>query len=52
MGTFTHSTFMSSEKFTVGPPHTFPDRRNAIVEGEEELIADVLEDCGDIARQF
>jgi hypothetical protein len=53
MGTLTHSTFfMNSEKFTAGLPHTFTDRRDAIVEGEEELIVDILENCGNIAHQL
>lgn len=51
MGTLTHSTFfINSERFPAVLPHTFTDRRDAIVKGEEELIVDILE--GDIAYQL
>jgi len=51
MGTFTHSTFfMNSERYTAGLPHTFADRRDAIVKGEEEFIMDILE--RDVAYQL
>jgi hypothetical protein len=53
MGTLTHSSFfINSEKLPAGLPHTFTDRRDAIIEGEEELIVDVIENCGDMAYQL
>ena len=54
MGTLTHSVFFmnSAEKFPAGLPHTFTDRRDAIVEGEEELIVNVFEHCRDMAYQL
>ena len=51
MGTLTHSTFfINAERFPAVLPHTFTDRRDAIVKSEEELIVDILE--GDIAYQL
>ena len=54
MGTLTHSIFFmnSAEKFPAGQPHTFTDRRDAIVESKEELIINIIEDCGDMAYQL
>ena len=54
MGTLTHSVFFmnSAGKFPAGLPHTFTDRRDAIVEGEEELIVNVFEHCRDMAYQL
>ena len=52
-GSLTHSTFfMNSERFFVGPPHTFTDRRDAIVEGEKEFVVNIFENCGDMAYQL
>ena len=54
MGTLTHSIFFmnSAKRSPVGLPHTFTDRRDAIIEGKEELIVDIIENCGDIAYQL
>ena len=42
----------SAKRSPVGLPHTFTDRRDAIIEGKEELIVDIIENCGDIAYQL
>ena len=42
----------TAEKFPAGLPHTFTDRRYAIVDGEEELIVNVFEHCRDMAYQL